>query len=230
MKDRERTDAFIHYIMSLTGGFMGAYGLFNRFEIFGSAQTSNLIHSVTDLAGGNWSSLLLRMGALFIFMTAIAATVFISGHSRHNLRLICILLEIPVVMTLGFLPADMNPMIALYPVFFIMAFQWCAFTGVKGYASSTIFSTNNLRQFVTALCMYRDSRDRKHLEKAAVYGYTLLFYHIGVAVSCFATRAFGTPCVWLCILPLGLSLVLMERERLHITAAYKGRAHLHLCK
>lgn len=215
MKLTEHTEAYIHYIMSLTGGFMGAYALFNRSEIFGSAQTANLIHSVTDLAQGSWGSLLLRLGALFIFIAAIAATVILSMHCRANLRLICILLEIPVITALGFFPAHMSPLPALYPVFFIMAFQWCAFTGVKGYASSTIFSTNNLRQFISGLCQYADSRDKKHLEKAAVYGFTLLFYHIGAAISFFATAACGVRCVWLCLVPLAAALMLMEWAGIH---------------
>ena len=49
-----------------------------------------------------------------------------------DIRLICILAEIPVIAVLGFFPANMDPLMALYPVFFIMAFQWCSFTGVKG--------------------------------------------------------------------------------------------------
>ena len=48
MKEKERTEAYIHYIMSLSGGFMGAYALLNRCEIFGSAQTANMIHSILD--------------------------------------------------------------------------------------------------------------------------------------------------------------------------------------
>ena len=50
MKEKERTEAYIHYIMSLSGGFMGAYALLNRCEIFGSAQTANMIHSILDLS------------------------------------------------------------------------------------------------------------------------------------------------------------------------------------
>lgn len=216
VKEKERTEAYIHYIMSLSGGFMGAYALLNRCEIFGSAQTANMIHSILDLSSGSWTSLLLRLGSLLIFITAIIAATLIPRLISIDIRLICILAEIPVIAVLGFFPAHMDPLMALYPVFFIMAFQWCSFTGVKGYASSTIFSTNNLRQFISSLSNYFADRNKKHLEKAWVYGFTLFFYHIGVALCWYFTKLFGILSVWLCLLPLFLVLVLVGREHIFI--------------
>lgn len=80
MNEKERLELYLHYSLSLTGGFMGAYALINRSEIFGSAQTSNLIHSVIDLLGGNWESILLRLAALFLFILAIMASVLSLIH------------------------------------------------------------------------------------------------------------------------------------------------------
>lgn len=102
MKEKERTEAYIHYIMSLSGGFMGAYALLNRCEIFGSAQTANMIHSILDLSSGSWTSLLLRLGSLLIFITAIIAATLIPRLISIDIRLICILAEIPVIAVLGF--------------------------------------------------------------------------------------------------------------------------------
>ena len=86
----------------------------------------------------------------------------------------------------------------------------------KGYASSTIFSTNNLRQFISSLSNYFADRNKKHLEKAWVYGFTLFFYHIGVALCWYFTKIFGIFSVWLNFLPLLLALVLVEREHIFI--------------
>ena len=44
-----RLDLWMHCLMAIVGGFMGAYAIFNRFDIFGSAVTGNLIHMVMDL-------------------------------------------------------------------------------------------------------------------------------------------------------------------------------------
>lgn len=216
LKAKERFELYLHYSLSLSGGYIGAYALINRSEIFGSAQTANLIHSVTDLLGGNWMGLLLRLAALLLFVLAIIAAVLLPRFYKVNLRLGCIVLELMVVTALGFFPKDMNPMVALYPVFFIMALQWCTFGNVNGYASSTTFSTNNLKQFVSALCEYYCDKDRKQLEKAKIYGGTLLFYHLGVGAAFVASLFLGIPSVWICLIPLCLSLVFLEAERIRL--------------
>ena len=214
MNEKERLELYLHYSLSLTGGFMGAYALINRSEILGSAQTSNLIHSVIDLLGGNWESILLRLAALFLFILAIMASVLLPRYYKINLRLGCIVLELIVVAALGFFPESMNPMEALYPVFFIMALQWCTFGNVRGYVCSTIFSTNNLRQFIASLCEYYYDKDQKHLEKAKIYGGTLLYYHLGAASAILSSIPLGIQSVWLCLIPLCISLALLEAERL----------------
>lgn len=210
MDQEARLEECLHYAMALNGGFMGAYALLNRGEIFGSAQTANLIHIVLDLAELDWMSLLLHLGALLLFTGAIVLSIWVAEHTCHDLKKICVLLELPVVLVLGFFPAEMTHIIALYPVFFIMAFQWCSFTGLKGYTCSTTFSTNNLKQFVTALCTYAEHRNRCDLEKARIYGLTLLNFHIGVTLSFFATRLWGVHAVWCCTAPLSAVLVTME--------------------
>ena len=105
---------------------------------------------------------------------------------------------------------------ALYPVFFIMAFQWCSFTGVKGYASSTIFSTNNLETVYFFLSNYFADRNKKHLER---HGSTALpcFHHIGVwPCAGILLKSLEFFSVWLNFLPLLLALVLVEREHIFI--------------
>jgi len=56
----------------------------------------------------------------------------------------------------------MNPVLGLYPIFFAMAFQWCSFKGIGGYNSATVFSTNNLRQFVSAVTLFADEKKQEH--------------------------------------------------------------------
>lgn len=213
LKERDRLELYLHFSLSLTGGFMGAYSLINRTGIFGSAQTSNLIHSVMDLLARNWIGLLFRLAALFLFVMAIMAAALLPRFCKVNLRLGCILLELLVVIALGIFPEDMNPMTALYPVFFIMALQWCVFGNVKGHVCSTIFSTNNLKQFVTSLCEYCCDKNKEQLEKAKIYGGILLFYHLGVAAAFLASIPLGIHSVWICLFPLCASLALLEAQR-----------------
>lgn len=42
-------DRWIHFNMAIVGGFLGGFAILNHHELFGSAQTSNLISVFADL-------------------------------------------------------------------------------------------------------------------------------------------------------------------------------------
>ena len=192
-----RLDLWMHCLMAIVGGFMGAYAIFNRFDIFGSAVTGNLIHMVMDLEDAKMLSVLIRLGSVVIFALAVAIATLI-----------------PVCILLAFFPADMNGMLSLYPVFFIMAFQWTSFTGACGYVCSTIFSTNNLKQTVSSFCLYWNSGDPKYKEKGTIFGLTLLAFHTGIAISYATSKmlGLGLKSSLLCVIPLAIVYVLVEKQ------------------
>ena len=47
----EKQEEILHYIVCVSGGFMGGYALFTRLGNFGSAQTGNLIEIVLNIFG-----------------------------------------------------------------------------------------------------------------------------------------------------------------------------------
>ena len=96
----------------------------------------------------------------------------------------------------------MNPVLGLYPIFFAMAFQWCSFKGIGNYNSATVFSTNNLRQFVSAVTLFADEKKQEYLQKLKFYGGTLLSFHVGVGAACVAWQFFDVTSIWLCFLAL----------------------------
>ena len=70
----------IHYTLSFIGGYLGLYAIVSRADLFGNAQTANLLGVVRDLIGRNFSDMLLRVGALLIYMAAVILTVWIPEH------------------------------------------------------------------------------------------------------------------------------------------------------
>lgn len=209
MKSREQFEKSIHYIMSLVGGFIGAYALLNRCEVFGSSQTSNMIHVIINLLRTNPIEMIIRLTAVLIYAAGIMITVLIPKYTKLNIYLVSVILDILVLIVIGIFPKDMNNIIALYPVFFITAIQWNAFKGVNGYNCSTIFSTNNLRQAVMSLTEFICDGDKTHLVKTKFYGGILLHYHFGVVVSYFSYKLLGIQSSWVCIIPLTIALALV---------------------
>ena len=153
----------IHFTMALCGGFLGSYALFSRQLVFGSAQTANLMELVSAICGRNLPEVLIRLGALALYGWGAALSVILTRKTPLNIRYASILMTGMAVFASAFIPTAVNPVIALYPVFFVTAFQWCAFTGADGFASSTIFSTNNVKQTVlgfTEYCLEKDPERR----------------------------------------------------------------------
>ena len=150
MKDRERLTCWIHHSMAVTGGYLGVYALLTRADLFGNAQTCNLIYIITGLFGHDFTGVFLRIVGACIFFAGIALTVVLSKKTSCNLQYFSFTVNCITVLALGFLPSDINQVIGLYPFFFATAVQWNSFPGAYGFASSTIFSTNNLRQVANA--------------------------------------------------------------------------------
>ena len=92
--------------------------------------------------------------------------------------------------------------IALYPLYFAMAIQWCSFKGGDGFTCSTIFSTNNLRQFTTSMTEYLCSKDPDALRKWKFFASVLLCFHFGVIVSYLSCKNFGHTGSLVCFLPV----------------------------
>jgi len=215
-KKKNRKQRIIHYTMASVGGFLGGFAILSHHDLLGNAQTSNLISLAISIVGRNPFEALLHAGSLLLYMLGLSLTVLIPRYTKWNLRLCSIAIDALALAILAFIPSTAEDFLALYPIFFAMAFQWNTFKGADGYISSSIFSTNNLRQFTTSLTEYFCDRDRNHLNKTSFYGGTLLFFHIGVAISYFACMNLGTMGSLTGLLPLSLSLffLLTENKRL----------------
>lgn len=191
--------ARLHYGMSFIGGFFGLYALYNRSEIFGSALTANMLSMLTGLIGHNLLGFAIRLGAVILYASAIVLAILLPKYTACNMQRISILCTLCAAVILGLLPAQMNPVIALYPVFFVMALQWNVFQGAYGYTSSCIFSSNNFRQFISGLTEYASTGDTQQRTKARFFGYTLLAYHAGAAICFILSTQLHTYSIWCCI-------------------------------
>lgn len=212
-EQKEKYELNLHRTMCLIGGFMGAYALLNRCDNFGSAQTTNMIYLVMNLLGGNLAGVLIRFGGLAVYFTAIELTVYLETKTKISTKWYALFCEGICLLLLSVMPKDGDPLLCLYPLFFMMSTQWCVFHGASGFNSSTIFSTNNFKQFSLALGHYIAEKDDASLAKMKLFANSLLFFHLGVAVSFFACRFFHLQACWFAVLPLLFACVLVKKEQ-----------------
>lgn len=209
MIKKQNIKSYIHYSMSVSGGFFGIYAILNHLDIFASSQTSNFIHIIASFFGRNWYEALFRLGAALLYIAAIVLASLLVKRTRLNMRLISIGVNAAAALICTFIPTSVDNVVALYPIFFCMAMQWCIYNGAEGYACSSIFSTNNIKQTAASLTEYFCDKDKAHLRKARFFGTTLIFFHIGVIIGYAGYRMLATRGCWICLLPLTISAALV---------------------
>lgn len=208
MEGAGKRERAAHHAMAAVGGFLGVYALLTRSETFGSSETSNLIHLVLAGLNGSVSDFLVRLGATACYIAGIVfATLTPKFLKKADFRFWAIGVDALACLLLAQIPAGTDPVLALYPMFFATAVQWLAYSQADGFASATIFSTNNLRQCFAGLTEFFYSRDQGQLRRARFFGGTLACFHLGVIWGWFSMRAWGIRSIYACfpLLALGLA-------------------------
>lgn len=206
---------WLHHLMALVGGFMGGYAVLTRADFLGNAQTSNLLFLVYAIIGKKPLEVLIRVGAVLLYVFAAILFVYIKNKTKINVKYVSVLIDLVAVIVLAFIPKDANVILALYPIFFAMSFQWNSFPGSYGYQSSTIFSTNNVRQVSLSIGEYLCNKDRTQLHKARFFAGTLMCFHVGVVFAYFSSKSFGVIGILFNAIPILLAIpVIIYEERL----------------
>ncbi|MBB2183471.1 DUF1275 domain-containing protein [Lachnospiraceae bacterium MD1] len=187
---KKNRDLILHSIMCSIGGFMGGYAVLFRGNL-GSAQTINMIDIVLDIVGNNKTELLIRSIGFFLYILGMELVVLLSKKTKINLQRYSIFINMAGFLVLTIIPQQVNKVVGILPIFFMLSTQWSVFHGVRGYNSSTVFSTNNLRQMLLALNEYIISKDKKQRNTALYYINTLFWFHINIVVSYYAVKFFG---------------------------------------
>ena len=204
------TEAYTHFNMSIIGGFFGCFAIISFCDVFANAQTTNMIKIINDIARGDFLSFFLRMAGLIVYFAGLSLSVIIPHYSRINLKYLSLIFNTLSVAAIAFMPSNVENSFYTYPLFFSMAFQWTAFPGAFGFASSCIFSTNNSRQFSTSLTEFVFSKEKAMLKKAKFYGLTLLSYHFGALIAVTGSLFIGKNCIFIVLIPITSAFILVS--------------------
>ena len=210
----DHIDLYRHLAFSAVGGFFGCHAVLVHGGIMGNAQTVNLLELLLDALRGDAYATALHLGALALYVLGTMLTVLLPHWWGWDMHRVSPLVTAAAAVTVAFLPETLNPVVALYPVFFAMSIQWSSFAGARGFYSSTIFSTNNTKQTSLALAGYLCDRDRAHLRKMWFFLATLGCFHVGAAWAFCAVKWWFTRGA-LAVLPLtawGYFLAVCERR------------------
>ena len=212
MKKPIPADLLRHLSFALVGGFFGAHAILGPGGIFGNAQTVNLLETLFSAFRGDFLSMALHLAALAFYMLGVMAAVLLKEKFHQDTARISPLLSAVCAFWLGLLPFGLHPAVYLYPIFLAMSFQWTAFTGARGYVSSTIFSTNNVKQASIGLARYLSDGQRHHLRRTGFFCLTLLIFHVGAAMGALSVHILPRFAAWLALPLIALSYAAVLRE------------------
>lgn len=209
---------WVFLVLTVVGGYFGAYTYVLKGGVFCNAQTANLIFMAIKLGNGDFSGAayyLIPMGAYFLgtmFSEVLPNKIKWKFHLRWDTILIGI--EILTVILLGFLPEEAPFQISQVILTFIASMQYNTFRQAENVPMATVFCTNNLRQAGIYIVKWFRKREKEALIRAVYYIGTLAAFLCGCVLSVFLCGLFAGKAIWVTIILLGIVFAALLRADL----------------
>lgn len=201
-KELQKSESMVTVIfLILSGGFQDAYTYFVRGEVFANAQTGNIVLFGNHLASREWSPALRYLAPVIAFVVGVYVTEHIkdvykgrSGRFLHW-RQIVVLMEIMLLLSVGFLPQSLN-MAANMVVSFVCALQVNSFRKIQESPYASTMCIGNLRSAAELLYKYRHSRDKRILEHCKFYCGVIAIFAVGATMGSIMSEWLGEKTIW----------------------------------
>ena len=197
--------------LAITGGFLDAYTYLCRGNVFANAQTGNMVMLGISFIEGNIGYIVKYIIPILAFAIGVFLAELIrsklSESNKIHWRQAVLVIEIVLLIVVAFIPYNYiaNTIISL-----ICAMQVEAFRKFHGNAYATTMCTGNLRSGTEKLVIFIRNKDKKHLKIAFQYYFVIFIFCLGAVIGGIITLKMGMKSVLIAIIPLILSLIIME--------------------
>ena len=203
--------------LSVSGGLQDAYTYIFRGKVFANAQTGNIVLLSQSIIEKDFVRAIHYLVPLLFFALgiAIAECIHVKFQRIQHIhwRQLVLVLEILLLLVVGFLPTRLN-LLANAMVSFSCAMQVQSFRKVNGYAfaSTMHFATSRRHR-----CLYVlfSTRDKNTLRKSLCYWGIILLFAIGAGIGGYGITIFGMRTIWIsCMLLLiGFLMMFIKEEQ-----------------
>ncbi len=218
---------WVFAMLIFVAGLYGGYTLSVRGGVFCNGQTGNIALLGVALGGGNWKKAIYYMIPISAYLLGIMVSESIPRHVRwFRLRwdTLLTLIEIILVIIMGFIPASAPHQICQVTINFVCAMQYNTFRQAEGMSMATTFCVNHLRMVGTALSRVLLRRRRStETEQIKNHGVMLLSFVLGAVVAGVLCHFFRVRAIWFALFPLTILAVdllradlVTEKELLHV--------------
>ena len=214
--NRQTSESFrLSALLSFSGGLQDAYTYNVRGGIFANAQTGNVVLMSQSFMLGEWEIALQYMLPLIFFAAGIFITERIENRfksgSRIHWRQIVLLIEMIMLLVVGFLPEGLN-MPANIMVSFSCAMQVQTFRKVHGFGYASTMCIGNLRSGTESLSQFFRTKEKKLLYKAMHFFGIILIFAIGAGIGGILSLKLGLGTIWISpAILLVVALMMMKK-------------------
>ncbi len=205
----------IAILLALGGGFRDAYSFNSRGQVFANAQTGNIVLLSQSIAKKDPDLIFKYIPPIFAFFLGVYITEIIKKFCKEykiiHWRQIIALLEVIMLVSVGFMPASMNHL-ANVIISLACAMQVQSFRKFHGVAMATTMCTGNLRSATELLSSYHLRGDKSHKKKSMYYYFVILIFCLGAALGAISSDLFGMKASLIDAGVMFISFVLMFKE------------------
>ena len=112
MKEILQWQKTAHYSASAIGGFLGGYTIFNHADIFGNAQTGNLIHLTLDTVQGKFALVLFMLLGFLVYCGGNVFYVLVRRRVKISMKIVSLICTAGAVALTGAISCGQNDCIA----------------------------------------------------------------------------------------------------------------------
>lgn len=223
----------VFFILMFVAGFYGAFTYTIRGGVFCNAQTANFVLFAMALGEAKWHRALYYL----IPMTAYLLGAIVSESLPTSVKKVwsirwdtlLILVEIVVVIILGFLPENIPFQVTQVAINFICSMQYNTFRQARGIPMATTFCTNHLRQTgVSIVHAVKKNSDQNSFSRLIHHVGMLSIFVAGGISSTILCRYLLGKAIWVTLIPLTILLIDLLYADLKTERAYleqKPRGH-----
>lgn len=197
----------IGLILAVVGGFLDAYTYVCRGKVFANAQTGNIVLFGISLIEKRWWSAFEYFMPIVAFIIGVLISEFVrEKYNKKNFhwRQSILLLEILILVGVGFIPLGKYDIIANVLISFVCSLQVEAFRKFRGNAYASTMCTGNLRSASDLLYKFMRDNKRDTLKKSDLYFGIIIFFIIGGIMGAELTKIFLEKAVLFSSIGLGI--------------------------
>lgn len=201
---------WVFALLMCVGGFLGGFTYTIRGGIFCNAQTGNFVLFAIALGNMRWSEALYYFIPMSAYLLGAVISEAIAIHIK-KLNIIrwdtlFIIIEMLVILALGFVPETAPFQISQVAINFICSMQYNTFRQAQGIPMATTFCTNHLRQVGVFMTKAVRHKEKSHLSRALFHISMLLIFVIGCVIATVMCKFFLGKAIWIALIPLAVVL------------------------